>query len=141
MYQQAWEATGSGWAAAAAAQAWKTIDPCESERIYRKAIEAHPDDAFLLSQFAVHLAVRASTRDFSEARTLAERALRIDPSCCHAHEALGFAAVRGGDFNAAEEHFVSAIRLGSDSPVVRRALGDALRGKAKRPGPWLERGN
>jgi hypothetical protein len=141
VYQQAWEATGSGWAAAAAAQAWKAVDPRESERIYRKAIEAHPNDAFLLSQFAVHLAVRASTRDFSEARTLAERALRNDPSCCHAHEALGFAAVRGGDFNAAEEHFVAAIRLGSDSPVVRRALEDALRGKARRPGPWLERGN
>ena len=124
--------------ATAYAQAVKTRDRDAAERIYREARLRFPDDAFTISQLAVFLAVNRGPETFDEARALAREALSLDDGNAFAFEALGFAAVRSGDFAEAEKAFLAAIERGSESPSVQRGLADARKGLAARPGPWRD---
>ena len=124
--------------ATAYAQAVKSRDRDAAERIYREARLRFPDDAFTISQLAVFLAVNRGPETFDEARALAREAISLDDGNAFAFEALGFAAVRSGDFAEAEKAFVAAIERGSESPSVQRGLADARKGLAARPGPWRD---
>lgn len=125
--------------ATAYAQAVKTHDRDMAERIYREARAQFPDDAFTISQLALFLAVNRPADRFAEAVALAQEALSLDPECSFAFEALGFAAVRGGDFAEAEKRFLQAIERGSDSPAVKQGLSDARKGLAA-AGPLRTKG-
>ena len=126
--------------ATAYAQAVKTHDRDMAESIYREARAKFPDDAFTISQLALFLAVNRPADRFAEAVALAQEALSLDPECSFAFEALGFVAVRGGDFVEAEKRFLQAIERGSDSPAVRQGLDNARKGLAAAAGPLRIKG-
>ncbi|HZH32636.1 MAG TPA: tetratricopeptide repeat protein [Pyrinomonadaceae bacterium] len=70
--------------------------------------------------------------DAATAKTLFERALKLDPKRVEAHTYLGVIGERAGDLAGAETHFAAAARLAPRSPEARNNYGAILfrRGRA-----------
>ncbi len=58
----------------------------EAERLYRRAVEAAPNDPAALNNLGLLLAT--ARRDFAGAESMYERALKADPRCARAHSML-----------------------------------------------------
>lgn len=58
----------------------------EAERLYRRAVEAAPNDPAALNNLGLLLAT--ARRDFAGAESMYERALKADPRCLRAHSML-----------------------------------------------------
>jgi len=78
-----------------------------ANNLFKKAIEIEPDNASLY----VHRGLLALQwrQDISEAVTLINQALEIDPKCDFAHETMGTIEVQRGNLNKACAHFATAI--------------------------------
>ena len=102
--------TNKAIAGSKAALAEKEIESGNPEKavlLYREALEATPNDAFLNYKLSVAL---DQTGDTSGEREALESAVGLDPDLAAAHNQLGYLLSRTGDMPAAEEHFREAVR-------------------------------
>src|SRR6266480_996980 len=112
----------------------------QSEQLYERAIQLDPNFALavarlsLLQSWLVHTFDRTPERR-EKARTLAERALRLQPDLPEAHLAVGFSYYYGdNNYDAALKEFEIAQRGLPNESEVYLAIGAIQR----RQGKWAE---
>src|SRR4029077_600318 len=112
----------------------------QSEQLYQRAIELDPNFALALARYSQLESWMLRTHDASsdhrgKARTLAERALQLQPDLPEAHLALGFSYYYGdNNYEAALKEFEIAQRALPNESEVYLAIGAIQR----RQGKWLE---
>jgi TolB-like protein/Tfp pilus assembly protein PilF len=112
----------------------------QSEQLYRRAIELDPNFALALARYSQLESWMVRTHDASsdhreKARTLAERALQLQPELPEARLALGFSYYYGdNNYEAALKEFEIAKRGLPNEPEVYLAIGAIQR----RQGKWAE---
>jgi Flp pilus assembly protein TadD len=87
--------------------AWLVPDLAARLRLHRLAVPA----AALASLLALACASRAQVEVWADSVHLYGHALRVDPDNWLAHGNLGFVLHQQGDLDAAERHYVEALRL------------------------------
>src|SRR5881396_2736508 len=112
----------------------------QSEQLYERAVQLDPNFALalarssLLQSWIVHTFDRTSERR-EKARTLAERALRLQPDLAEAHLAVGFSYYYGdNNYDAALREFEIAQRGLPNESEAYLAIGAIQR----RQGKWVE---
>ena len=112
----------------------------QSEQLYARAIELDPNFALAIARYSqleswlLHEGDRAPERR-DKARTLAERALQLQPDLPEAHLALGFSYYYGdNNYDAALREFEIAQRGLPNESEVYLAIGAIQR----RQGKWAE---
>src|SRR6188472_2469252 len=112
----------------------------QSEQLYQRAVDLDPKFALALARYSqleswmVHDGDRSLERR-NKARSLAERALQLQPDLPEAHLALGFSYYWGdNDYDAALKEFEIAQRTLPNESEVYLALGAIQR----RQGKWAE---
>jgi len=112
----------------------------QSEQLYQRAIELDPQFALAFARYSqleswiVHDGDRSPERR-NKARSLAERALQLQPDLPEAHLALGFSYYWGdNDYDAALKEFEIAQRALPNESEVYLAIGAIQR----RQGKWAE---
>ncbi len=112
----------------------------QGEQLYQRALDLDPDFALAMADFSrlqsfiYHVYDPAPARR-ERARTLAERALQLQPNLPEGHLALGFCHYYGeNDFEAAEKEFTLAKKGLPNESDVYLALGAIQR----RQGRWAE---
>jgi TolB-like protein/Tfp pilus assembly protein PilF len=112
----------------------------QSEQLYQRAIDLDPNFALALARYSqleswmVHDGDRSPERR-NKARSLAERALQLQPNLPEAHLALGFSYYYGdNDYDAALREFETAQRGLPNESEVYLAIGAIQR----RQGKWAE---
>jgi TolB-like protein/Tfp pilus assembly protein PilF len=110
----------------------------QSEQLYQRAIDLDPNFALALarySQLESWMVHGGSPERRDKARSLAERALRLQPDLPEAHLALGFSYYYGdNDYGAALKEFEIAQRSLPNESEVYLAIGAIQR----RQGKWAE---
>ena len=112
----------------------------QSEQLYQRAIELDPNFALALARYSQLESWMVRTHDASsdhrgKARTLAERALQLQPELPEARLALGFSYYYGANnYEAALKEFEIAKRGLPNEPEVYLAIGAIQR----RQGKWAE---
>src|SRR5262249_32927278 len=112
----------------------------QSEQLYQRAIELDPNFALALARYSQLESWMLRTHDASpehreKARSLAERALQLQPDLPEAHLALGFSYYYGdNNYEAALKEFEIAQRALPNESEVYLALGAIQR----RQGKWAE---
>jgi len=112
----------------------------QSEQLYQRAIELDPNFALALARYSQLESWMVRTHDASsdhreKARTLAERALQLQPDLPEAHLALGFTYYYGdNNYEAALKEFEIAQRALPNESEVYLAIGAIQR----RQGKWAE---
>jgi tetratricopeptide (TPR) repeat protein len=112
----------------------------QSEQLYQRAIELDPNFALALARYSQLESWMLRTHDASsdhreKARTLAERALQLQPDLPEAHLALGFSYYYGdNNYEAALKEFKIAQRALPNESEVYLAIGAIQR----RQGKWAE---
>ena len=112
----------------------------QSEQLYQRAIELDPNFALALARYSQLESWMVRTHDASsdhreKARTLAERALQLQPELPEARLALGFSHYYGdNNYEAALKEFEIAKRGLPNEPEVYLAIGAIQR----RQGKWAE---
>jgi TolB-like protein/Flp pilus assembly protein TadD len=112
----------------------------QSEQLYERAIELDPNFALAIARYSqleswiIHDLERTPERR-EKARTLAERAVQLQPDLPEAHLALGFSYYYGdNNYEAALREFEIAQRGLPNESEVYLAIGAILR----RQGKWAE---
>jgi TolB-like protein/Tfp pilus assembly protein PilF len=112
----------------------------QSAQLYQRAIELDPNFALALARYSLLESWMLRTHDASsdhreKARTLAERALQLQPDLPEAHLALGFSYYYGdNNYEAALKEFEIAQRALPNESEVYLAIGAIQR----RQGKWAE---
>src|SRR5438046_2647214 len=112
----------------------------QSEQLYQRAIELDPNFALALARYSQLESWMLRTHDASsdhrgKARTLAERALQLQPDLPEAHLALGFSYYYGdNNYEVALKEFEIAQRALPNESEVYLAIGAIQR----RQGKWAE---
>src|SRR4051794_16519339 len=112
----------------------------QSEQLYQRAIELDPNFALALARYSQLESWMVRTHDASsdhreKARTLAERALQLQPELPEARLALGFSYYYGdNNYEAALKEFEIAKHGLPNEPEVYLAIGAIQR----RQGKWAE---
>jgi uncharacterized protein HemY len=116
----------------------------ELESIYRRAIELHPQNPFLINNLAWLLAGNSDLAPHDPARAvaLAKQAVALAPASGACRNTLGVAHYRAGDWSAAANALNESMRLRSGGDpydwlflaMAHQRLGDAA--EARR---WLDR--
>ena len=112
----------------------------QSEQLYQRAIELDPNFALALARYSQLESWMVRTHDASsdhrdKARSLAERALQLQPDLPEAHLALGFSYYYGdNNYEAALKEFEIAQRALPNESEVYLAIGAIQR----RQGKWAE---
>src|SRR5215831_19359578 len=112
----------------------------QSEQLYERAIELDPNFALALAHYSQLESWMVRTHDASsdhreKARTLAERALQLQPDLPEAHLALGFTYYYGdNNYEAALKEFEIAQQALPNESEVYLAIGAIQR----RQGKWAE---
>jgi TolB-like protein/Tfp pilus assembly protein PilF len=112
----------------------------QSEQLYQRAIELDPNFALAIARYSQLESWMMRTHDASsdhreKARTLAERALQLQPDLPEAHLALGFSYYYGdNNYEAALKEFEIAQRALPNESEVYLAIGAIQR----RQGKWAE---
>ncbi|HEX3419960.1 MAG TPA: hypothetical protein VHT01_01900 [Candidatus Udaeobacter sp.] len=112
----------------------------QSEQLYQRAIELDPNFALALARYSQLESWMVRTHDAAsnhreKARTLAERALQLQPDLPEAHLALGFSYYYGdNNYEAALKEFEIAQRALPGESEVYLAIGAIQR----RQGKWAE---
>jgi TolB-like protein/Tfp pilus assembly protein PilF len=112
----------------------------QSEQLYQRAIELDPNFALALARYSQLESWMLRTHDASsehreKARTLAERALQLQPDLPEAHLALGFTYYYGdNNYQAALREFEIAQQALPNEAEVYLAIGAIQR----RQGKWAE---
>ena len=116
----------------------------ELESIYRRAIELHPQNHFLINNLAWLLAGPSdlAPHDPTRAVALAKQAVALAPASGACWNTLGVAHYRAGDWSAAANALNESMRLRSGGDpydwlflaMAHHSLGDAA--EARR---WLDR--
>lgn len=112
----------------------------QSEQLYQRAIELDPKFALALARYSQLESWMQHTHDASsehreKARTLAERALQLQPDLPEAHLALGFSYYYGdNNYEAALKELEIAQRALPNESEVYLAIGAIQR----RQGKWAE---
>src|SRR6266480_3644546 len=121
--------------------AYEDIDKLKhGEQLYERAVQLDPKFALAFARYSqleswiLHTFDRTPARR-EKARTLAERALQLQPDLPEAHLALGFSYYYGdNDYDAAEKEFAIAQQGLPNESEVYLALGAIQRRKGK----WAE---
>src|SRR5690606_930619 len=95
-----------------------------SDSLYRRAIEADPDHALSLNNYAYSLAERNEQLD--EALEMAQRAVELEPENPSYLDTLGWIYFQLSDYEQAQEWIGKAIDSGSASAAVHEHMGDVL---------------
>jgi len=112
----------------------------QGEQLYQRAIELDPNFALALARYSQLESWMVRTHDASsdhreKARTLAERALQLQPDLPEAHLALGFSYYYGdNNYEVALKEFEIAQRALPNESEVYLAIGAIQR----RQGKWAE---
>jgi TolB-like protein/Tfp pilus assembly protein PilF len=112
----------------------------QSEQLYQRAIELDPNFALALARYSQLESWMVRTHDASsdhreKARSLAERALQLQPDLPEAHLALGFSYYYGdNNYEVALKEFEIAQRALPNESEVYLAIGAIQR----RQGKWAE---
>ena len=112
----------------------------QSAQLYQRAIELDPNFALALARYSqleswMMRTQEASSEHREKSRTLAERALQLQPDLPEAHLALGFSYYYGdNNFEAALKEFEIAQRALPNESEVYLAIGAIQR----RQGKWSE---
>ena len=112
----------------------------QSEQLYQRAIELDPDFALAFARYSqleswMLRTHEAPSEHREKARTLAERALQLQPDLPEAHLALGFSYYYGdNNYEAALKEFEIAQRALPNESEVYLAIGAIQR----RQGKWAE---
>ena len=112
----------------------------QSEQLYQRAIDLDPNFALALARYSQLESWMLRTNEASpehreKARTLAERALQLQPDLPEAHLALGFSYYYGDNtYEAALKEFEIAQRALPNESEVYLAIGAIQR----RQGKWAE---
>jgi TolB-like protein/Tfp pilus assembly protein PilF len=112
----------------------------QSEQLYQRAIDLDPNFALALARYSQLESWMVRTHDASsdhreKARTLAERALQLQPDLPEGHLALGFSYYYGdNNYEAALKEFEIAQRALPNESEVYLAIGAIQR----RQGKWAE---
>jgi serine/threonine-protein kinase len=112
----------------------------QSAQLYQRAIELDPNFALALARYSQLESWMVRTHDGSsehrdKARSLAERALQLQPDLAEAHLALGFSYYYGdNNYEAALREFEIAQRALPNESEVYLAIGAIQR----RQGKWAE---
>jgi TolB-like protein/Tfp pilus assembly protein PilF len=112
----------------------------QSEQLYQRAIDLDPNFALALARYSQLESWMLRTHDASsdhrgKARTLAERALQLQPDLPEAHLALGFSYYYGdNNYEAALKEFEIAQRALPNESEVYLAIGAIQR----RQGKWAD---
>jgi serine/threonine-protein kinase len=112
----------------------------QSEQLYQRAIELDPNFALAFARYSQLESWMLRTHDASsehreKARTLAQRALQLQPDLPEAHLALGFTYYYGdNNYEAALKEFEIAQRALPNESEVYLAIGAIQR----RQGKWAE---
>ncbi len=112
----------------------------QSEQLYQRAVDLDPNFALALARYSQleswMLRTHEGTREHrAKARSLAERALQLQPDLPEAHLALGFSYYYGdNDYDAALKEFEIAQRGLPNESEVYLAIGAIQR----RQGKWAE---
>jgi TolB-like protein/Tfp pilus assembly protein PilF len=112
----------------------------QSEQLYQRAIELDPNFALALARYSqleswMLRTHEAPSEHREKARTLAERALQLQPDLPEAHLALGFSYYYGdNNYEAALKEFEIAQRALPNESEVYLAIGAIQR----RQGKWAE---
>src|SRR5881392_1945065 len=121
--------------------AWEDLAKLkQSEQLYQRAVDLDPNFALALARYSQLESWMARTHDASsdhreKARTLAERALQLQPDLPEAHLALGFSYYYGdNNYDAALREFEIAQRGLPNESEVYLAIGAIQR----RQGKWVE---
>ena len=112
----------------------------QSEQLYQRAIELDPNFALAMARYSqleswMQRTHAASSEHREKARTLAERALQLQPDLPEAHLALGFSYYYGdNNYEAALKEFEIAQQALPNESEVYLAIGAIQR----RQGKWTE---
>ena len=92
-------------------QGWSPIRRAQAEalRYARMAVQIDPHDADALAALARWTAM--CTRDYSEARSLVDRAIALDPNCARAWRSSGYIFVYMGEPELALDHLQRGLRF------------------------------
>ncbi|HOT95938.1 MAG TPA: tetratricopeptide repeat protein [bacterium] len=99
-------------------------NPERAARLYQALLKDNPESAIVLNNYAYHLAERKLQLD--DARTMAEKALSLDPENGAYWDTLGWILFQQGDFAGAREKVEKAVALSRKSAEVWEHLGDIL---------------
>jgi tetratricopeptide (TPR) repeat protein len=110
-------------ALAAALERSGQFEPAAQE--FRALIAKEPDNASALNYLGYMLADKGIKLE--EARSLIERAVKLDPSSGAYVDSLGWVYFRLGDLNRAEQLLTHAVTLDPHDATVREHLGDVLK--------------
>ncbi|OIQ70788.1 beta-barrel assembly-enhancing protease [mine drainage metagenome] len=103
--------------------AQRSGDSAAMERLLRRLLKSHPDDAQALNALGYTLA--DSGRELPEARRLIERALQLDPGNPFIVDSLGWLEFRSGDLPRAVQLLEQAWAARPD-PEIGAHLGEVL---------------
>jgi Tfp pilus assembly protein PilF len=94
----------------------------QAEEMFRKVLDADPQNATVLNYLGYMLADRGMKLD--EALTLIKKAVNMDPANGAYLDSLGWAYFKMGKYELAEQNLTKALqRIGTD-PTVQEHLGD-----------------
>ncbi len=99
-------------------------DPERAAGLYQALIKENPESPIVLNNYAYHLAERKVQLD--EARTMAEKALELEPGNGAYWDTLGWILFQQGDLAGAREKVEKAVALEHKSAEVWEHLGDIL---------------
>lgn len=96
----------------------------ESEKILRELLEREPDNATALNNLGYFLVERE--QKLTEAQTLIERAVSIEPLNGSFLDSLGWAYFKQGKLDQARAQLEKALGLSRRNPTIHEHLGDVL---------------
>ena len=100
----------------------RMADPQASDAAYELALEADPNNAGALNNYAYSLAEREARLD--EALAMARQAVELHPASASFHDTLGWVHFKLGDYEAALRSLQEAAQSGDASATVFEHLGD-----------------
>lgn len=93
-------------------------------RNYEESLKITPRNAIVLNNYAYYLSIQKKA--LPKAKTMAEKALALDPGNSSYLDTLGWIHYQMGEYDKAEQYLRAALEKGSNSAEVMEHLGDIL---------------
>ncbi len=103
----------------------KENDHIQALSSFEEALKPNPENPLVLTEYAYYMALRK--QDLDKAVTLAEKAVKVDPSNGYPLRSLAWVYYQKNDFKQAQKQMESALEKGlSEEPNVLEQYGDIL---------------